>query len=45
MHDIVNVFQTIGDFFRTLREMGFTEEQIQAAVKAGHFSVPEAAEW
>ncbi|XP_055007005.1 uncharacterized protein si:ch73-173p19.1 isoform X2 [Boleophthalmus pectinirostris] len=25
--------------------MGFTEEQIQAAVQAGHLSVPEAAEW
>lgn len=36
---------TIGDFFLILSEMGFTEEQIQAAVQAGHFSVPEAAEW
>ncbi|KAM9839815.1 uncharacterized protein ACBR49_016806 [Aulostomus maculatus] len=36
---------TIGELFLTLREMGFTEEQIQAAVQAGHFSVIEAAEW
>ncbi|XP_066572316.1 uncharacterized protein LOC136762205 [Amia ocellicauda] len=36
---------TIGNFFHTLREMGFTETQIQAALQAGHFSVPEAAEW
>lgn len=36
---------TIGELFLVLREMGFTEEQIQAAVQAGHFSVPEAAEW
>ncbi|XP_067107645.1 uncharacterized protein si:ch73-173p19.1 [Osmerus mordax] len=36
---------TIGEFFRTLCEMGFTEEQIQSAVQAGHFAVPEAAEW
>ncbi|XP_071777591.2 uncharacterized protein LOC139928817 [Centroberyx gerrardi] len=36
---------TIGELFLTLREMGFTEEQIQAAVQAGRFSVPEAAEW
>lgn len=36
---------TIGDLFLTLSEMGFSEEQIQAAVQAGHFSVPEAAEW
>ncbi|XP_041103536.1 uncharacterized protein si:ch73-173p19.1 [Polyodon spathula] len=36
---------TIGGFFNTLYEMGFTETQIQAAVKAGHFSVPAAAEW
>lgn len=36
---------TIGDFFLTLSEMGFTEEQIQAAVQAGYFSVPDAAEW
>ncbi|KAJ8418697.1 hypothetical protein AAFF_G00001960 [Aldrovandia affinis] len=36
---------TIGQFFRTLCEMGFSEVQIQAAVQAGHFSVPEAAEW
>ncbi|XP_041824644.1 uncharacterized protein si:ch73-173p19.1 [Melanotaenia boesemani] len=36
---------TIGELFLTLREMGFTEEQIQAAVQAGHFSVTEAAEW
>ncbi|KAM4606665.1 uncharacterized protein ACJ7VT_016834 [Polymixia lowei] len=39
------VSPTIGEFFLTLREMGFTEEQIQAAVQAGRFSVPEAAEW
>ncbi|XP_039983584.1 uncharacterized protein si:ch73-173p19.1 [Xiphias gladius] len=36
---------TIGELFLVLSEMGFTEEQIQAAVQAGHFSVPEAAEW
>ncbi|XP_010883825.2 uncharacterized protein si:ch73-173p19.1 isoform X2 [Esox lucius] len=36
---------TIGELFRTLCEMGFTEEQIQSAVQAGHFSVPHAAEW
>ncbi|XP_033841666.1 uncharacterized protein si:ch73-173p19.1 [Periophthalmus magnuspinnatus] len=36
---------TIGDFFLVLSEMGFTEEQIQAAVQTGHLSVPEAAEW
>lgn len=39
------ILQTIGEFFLTLSEMGFTEEQIQAAVQAGHFSVPDAAEW
>ncbi|XP_048870237.1 uncharacterized protein si:ch73-173p19.1 [Brienomyrus brachyistius] len=36
---------TIGEFFTTLREMGFSEAQIQTAMQAGHFSVPEAAEW
>ncbi|XP_058486395.1 uncharacterized protein si:ch73-173p19.1 [Solea solea] len=36
---------TIGELFLILSEMGFTKEQIQAAVQAGHFSVPEAAEW
>lgn len=36
---------TIGELFLVLSEMGFTEEQIQAAVQAGHFSVAEAAEW
>ncbi|XP_054621417.1 uncharacterized protein si:ch73-173p19.1 isoform X2 [Dunckerocampus dactyliophorus] len=36
---------TIGEVFHTLAEMGFTEEQIQAAMQAGHFSVSEAAEW
>ncbi|PWA18112.1 hypothetical protein CCH79_00004048 [Gambusia affinis] len=36
---------TIGEFFLILREMGFTEQQIQAAVQAGHLSVTEAAEW
>ncbi|XP_070709452.1 uncharacterized protein [Pempheris klunzingeri] len=36
---------TIGELFLTLSEMGFTEEQIQAAVQAGHFSVSDAAEW
>lgn len=39
------VLQTIGELFLILSEMGFTEDQIQAAVQAGHFSVPEAAEW
>ncbi|XP_057680817.1 uncharacterized protein si:ch73-173p19.1 isoform X2 [Corythoichthys intestinalis] len=36
---------TIGELFHTLGEMGFTPEQIQAAVQAGHFSVTDAAEW
>uniref|UniRef100_A0A3Q1H5Y9 Uncharacterized protein n=1 Tax=Anabas testudineus TaxID=64144 RepID=A0A3Q1H5Y9_ANATE len=36
---------TIGELFLILSEMGFTEEQIQAAMQAGHFSVPDAAEW
>lgn len=36
---------TIGEFFLILSEMGFTEQQIQAAVQAGHLSVTEAAEW
>nr|XP_024003262.1 uncharacterized protein LOC111973581 [Salvelinus alpinus] len=36
---------TIGELFRTLCEMGFSEEQIQSALQAGHFSVPDAAEW
>ncbi|KAM6900148.1 uncharacterized protein FYW49_016694 [Xenentodon cancila] len=36
---------TIGELFLTLSEMGFTEEQIQAAVQSGHFSVTDAAEW
>ncbi|CAB1349554.1 unnamed protein product, partial [Coregonus sp. 'balchen'] len=36
---------TIGELFHTLCEMGFSEEQIQSAVQAGHFSVPDAAEW
>ncbi|KAL1006892.1 hypothetical protein UPYG_G00078570 [Umbra pygmaea] len=36
---------TIGDLFRTLCEMGFSQEQIQSAVQAGHFSVAQAAEW
>lgn len=39
------VLQTIGELFLILSEMGFTEEQIQAAIQAGHFSVPDAAEW
>lgn len=39
------VLQTIGELFLVLSEMGFTEEQIQAAMQAGHFSVAEAAEW
>ncbi|KAG9348126.1 hypothetical protein JZ751_004156 [Albula glossodonta] len=37
--------ETIGEFFSTLCEMGFSEAQVQAAVQAGHFSVTEAAEW
>lgn len=41
----VLVLQTIGELFLILSEMGFTEEQIQAAVQAGHFSVSDAAEW
>ncbi|XP_022051942.2 uncharacterized protein si:ch73-173p19.1 [Acanthochromis polyacanthus] len=36
---------TIGELFLVLSEMGFTQEQIEAAVQAGHFSVAEAAEW
>ncbi|KAJ8010161.1 hypothetical protein DPEC_G00072110 [Dallia pectoralis] len=36
---------TIGELFRTLCEMGFSDEQIQLAVQAGHFSVSHAAEW
>nr|XP_033494663.1 uncharacterized protein si:ch73-173p19.1 isoform X2 [Epinephelus lanceolatus] len=36
---------TIGDLFLILSEMGFSQEQIQAAVQAGHFSVSDAAEW
>ncbi|KAM7390257.1 hypothetical protein PAMA_008434 [Pampus argenteus] len=36
---------TVGELFLTLSEMGFTEEQIQAAIQAGHFSVADAAEW
>ncbi|XP_028288759.1 uncharacterized protein LOC114453194 [Parambassis ranga] len=36
---------TIGELFLILGEMGFTEDQIQAAVQAGHFSVADAAEW
>ena len=39
------VLQTVGELFLILSEMGFTEEQIQAAMQAGHFSVPDAAEW
>lgn len=40
-----SLLQTIGELFLVLSEMGFPEEQIQAAVQAGHFSVAEAAEW
>ncbi|XP_038153912.1 uncharacterized protein si:ch73-173p19.1 isoform X2 [Cyprinodon tularosa] len=40
-----NTTPTIGEFFLTLSEMGFTEQQIQAAVQAGYLSVTEAAEW
>uniref|UniRef100_A0A8C1PG31 Si:ch73-173p19.1 n=1 Tax=Cyprinus carpio TaxID=7962 RepID=A0A8C1PG31_CYPCA len=36
---------TIGGFVSTLTEMGFSEAQIQVAMQAGFFSVPEAAEW
>ncbi|CAK6967457.1 uncharacterized protein si:ch73-173p19.1 [Scomber scombrus] len=36
---------TIGELYLTLSEMGFTEEQIQSAMQAGHFSVADAAEW
>lgn len=36
---------TIGEFIRKLTEMGFREDQIQAAMQAGFFSVLEAAEW
>lgn len=37
--------QTFGELFLILSEMGFSEEQIQAAVAAGNFSVPDAADW
>ncbi|KAJ3611202.1 hypothetical protein NHX12_021218 [Muraenolepis orangiensis] len=36
---------TIGALFVTLGEMGFTKDQIQGALQAGHFSVADAAEW
>ncbi|XP_008306436.1 actin cytoskeleton-regulatory complex protein PAN1-like isoform X2 [Cynoglossus semilaevis] len=36
---------TFGELFLILSEMGFSEEQIQAAVAAGNFSVPDAADW
>ncbi|XP_056594936.1 uncharacterized protein si:ch73-173p19.1 isoform X1 [Triplophysa dalaica] len=36
---------TIGGFIKMLTEMGFGEDQIQAAIQAGFFSVQEAAEW
>ncbi|XP_002660968.3 uncharacterized protein si:ch73-173p19.1 [Danio rerio] len=36
---------TIGGFISTLTEMGFSHDQIQAAMQAGFFSVTEAAEW
>ncbi|XP_076026524.1 uncharacterized protein LOC143016205 [Genypterus blacodes] len=36
---------TIGELILTLSEMGFTEEQIQAAVQAGNLSIQAAAEW
>ena len=39
------MLQTIGALFVTLGEMGFTKDQIQSAVQAGHFSVADAAEW
>lgn len=39
------VSSTIGELFLTLAEMGFTDEQIQSAIQAGHFSVMDAAEW
>ncbi|KAM8881523.1 uncharacterized protein ACB058_001684 isoform 1-T1 [Synchiropus picturatus] len=45
-HDMDSpVSSTIGELFLTLAEMGFTEEQIQSAIQAGHFSVMDAAEW
>lgn len=44
-HVFDSLLQTIGELFLVLSEMGFTEEQIQAALQAGHFSVTEAAEW
>ncbi|XP_039609154.1 uncharacterized protein si:ch73-173p19.1 [Polypterus senegalus] len=37
--------QTISSFFNTLAEMGFTDVQIQEAIQAGHFTVPEATDW
>ncbi|XP_034279385.1 uncharacterized protein LOC117669218 isoform X2 [Pantherophis guttatus] len=36
---------TVGGLMRTLREMGFSEEQVGAALRAGCLSVPEAADW
>ncbi|TRY90270.1 hypothetical protein DNTS_005124 [Danionella cerebrum] len=36
---------TIGGLINTLTEMGFSQDQIQAAIQAGFFSVTEAAEW
>nr|XP_008123322.1 PREDICTED: uncharacterized protein LOC103282434 [Anolis carolinensis] len=37
--------QTLGDLLRTLYEMGFSEGQVQDALRAGCLSAPEAAEW
>lgn len=45
MSFVLFVLQTIGELFLILGEMGFSEEQIQAAVQAGHFSVSDAADW
>ncbi|KAI4880451.1 hypothetical protein NFI96_011280 [Prochilodus magdalenae] len=36
---------TVGELLNALREMGFSQEQIQDAVQAGCFTVTEAAEW
>ncbi|KAL7840896.1 hypothetical protein AOLI_G00262190 [Acnodon oligacanthus] len=36
---------TVGELLSALREMGFSQEQIQDAVQAGCFTVTEATEW
>ncbi|XP_039225794.1 uncharacterized protein LOC120320275 [Crotalus tigris] len=36
---------TVGELLRTLRQMGFSEGQAGAALRAGCLSAPEAADW